>query len=495
MGGERSLFQHYYIMTIFRFCKIISTIIFFNSLFPFCLPVRAQYLPEIQLEVTGHTGSGGQMPFWMVSNQHGKYSLDGTGAMAGLRFISQGDTTREWNFAYGLEALSRLDNSSKLWIQQGWAELNYRQLIRLRAGIQEETFGNEYSPLSTGSVIWSGNARPLPKLEMGTAGFVNVPFTDGLFQIKGSLAHGWFEKDRYVENVWLHQKYAAARTRLDFPLNFYFAYHHFAHWGGDHPVHGKLPTDLNSYLKVFFIRKGDEDSPHSWQLNRFGNHIGSRHYGIDWEREQYEINFYFQDVYEDGSGGRMKNYPDGLWGMVWKNKKNDAPLLAVLYEYLQTTDQSGPMHDRELSLGGDDNYFNHGIYHSGWTHYRMTIGTPFITSPLFNQDIDHPSNIRIWNNRVRAHHFGVEGFLFKDLSYRMRMSYSKNEGIYASNITVPEVFSFDGPRYQWSWRTDWSYRFERQNITATLSVAGDKGSMYGDNLGVMLGMRYRISDY
>lgn len=482
-------------MTFSRFYQIICTLILIHSIFIVSLPVRAQNLPEIHLEVTGHTGRGDQMPFWMVSNQYGKYSLDKNGAMGSLNIFSRGDTSQTWSFAYGLEGVSRFDETPELWLHQGWFKLDYRQFIRFRAGLMEETFGNEYSPLSTGSVIWSSNARPMPKIEAGTAGFIDVPFTNGLIQIKGSLAHGWFESDRYVEGVWLHQKYAAARTRFNYPLNFNFAFHHFALWGGEHPTHGSLPKDLESYIKVFFVRKGDENSPHSWQLNRFGNHVGSRHYGIDWNRKGYDISFWFQDVYEDGSGGRMENFPDGLWGIVWKNERKDAPLVAVLYEYLQTTDQSGPVHDNDLALRGDDNYFNHGVYRSGWTRHRLTIGTPLITSPLFNQDIDNPSRIRIWNNRVSAHHFGVEGFLKRNLSYRLRVSYSKNEGIHASTISVPEVFRFDGPRYQWSWRTDWGYHFPRQNITATLSMAGDNGSMYGNTLGVMLGMRYSFSDY
>lgn len=494
MRGERPLF-HYYIMTILRFRQTIISIFVFICLFFDFSPVRSQFLPEIQFEVTGHAGSGAQMPFWMVSNQYGKYSLDKSGAMGSLKVFSEGDSTQTWNFAYGLEAVSRLDESSHLWLHQGWVELDYLELIRLRAGIKEETFGNEYSSLSTGSIIWSNNARPMPKLEIGTAGFIDVPFTNELFQIKGSLTHGWFESDRYVQGVWLHQKYVAARTQLDYPLNFYYAFYHFAQWGGEHPFHGSLPNDLDSYQKIFFSRKGDDDSPQSWQVNRFGNHVGSRHYGIDWEREQYDINFYFQDVYEDGSGRRMENYPDGLWGIVWKNKRKDAPLVAVLYEYLQTTNQSGPVHDIDLALRGDDNYFNHGVYRSGWTHHRLTIGTPFITSPLFNQNIQDPSNICIWNNRVRAHHFGAEGFMNADLSYRIMASYSKNEGLYASTINVPEVFRFEGPRYQWSWRTDLSYHFRKQNITAILSIAGDQGSMYGDNIGVMLGMRYSFSEY
>lgn len=448
-------------------------------------------IPSVELELEGSVSDGDHAPFWFTSNSFGKHRLYKNSAIVSLKLSSDRAYTHEnMQIQYGLELTQRLAHENQLWLHQGWISADFFRLVRLRAGLKEETLGNEFTPLSSGSVIWSGNARPMPKIEVGTPGYVDVPFSQGKLQVKGSLAHGWFEQGRFNENVWLHQKYAGIRTAFDFPLNFTFTFHHFAMWGGVHPTFGQLPNDLESFFKVFFVRKGDEDAPMSWQENRFGNHLGSRNYGLDWTREKANWKFYFQDVYEDGSGGRMENFPDGLWGIVYQNKNTTAPLAAVLYEYLQTTDQSGPVHDNELSLRGDDNYFNHGIYRSGWTHHKQTIGTPFITSPLYNQHIDHPGNIRIWNNRVKVHHIGLMGTLMPQLSYKLLVSYSENRGVFASTITLPAVFAFEKPLYQWSalFRIDYSVPAARMGLG--LALAADKGKMYGNNVGMMLTARY-----
>ena len=93
------------------------------------------------------------------------------------------------------------------------------------AGKKSEIIGNQDSSLSIGSTVWSGNASPMPKLVLATPGYVDIPFTKGYVEINGSLAHGWFEKDRYVEDVYLHQKQLHLRFGGDFFINGSFGIH------------------------------------------------------------------------------------------------------------------------------------------------------------------------------------------------------------------------------------------------------------------------------
>jgi hypothetical protein len=478
---------------IFFFSKHITLVCFLllSSLFFPALSALEITAPALKFEVSSHYGAGSQLPFWLLSNQYGKYNTDKSGILSSVAIFGNGGTLENWGFGYGLEGVGRVTQGLTTgWLHQAFGKAEYRKFLRFQAGVWEETFGNQYTPLSSGSIIWSQNARPMPKVEIGSAGYVDVPFTKGLFQGKGALAHGWFEKDRYVEGVWLHHKYAAARTRFDFPLNFNFAFHHFAMWGGNHPVFGQLPSDLDAFTQIFLVGKGGDDAPVSDQLNRSGNHIGSRHYGIDWQQPGYAINIYFQDIYEDGSGARWKNFPDGLWGVVWKNSNTAAPIVAVLYEYLQTTNQSGAVH-QAVGLPGDDNYFNHSIYRSGWTHHIMTIGTPFITSPVYLQSIENPENYRMWNNRVRVHYLGIMGRLTQSIDYKFRISYAENKGLFASNITVPEQFLFENPLDQVSWMAEINYLFPSEKWQLKTIIAGDTGEMYGNNFALQLGVVYR----
>jgi hypothetical protein len=453
-------------------------------------------IPVLRLELSSHMAAGENAPFWLVSNRFGTSTPEKGRGTVRVGMFSNPELKDNIHLSYGLEVINRYDGQNKAWFHQAYIEGVFYKLVRLKAGMKEETIGNEYTPLSTGSIIWSSNARPLPMIEMGTPGFVEVPFTFGYFELKGSLAHGWFEKDRYVKGIYIHRKNIYGRFGGDLPVNLLFGYNHMAMWGGDHPTLGKLPTDLDSYRRVFFAEEGDPDrigTPDSWVINRFGNHLGSRNYGIDVKTGNYLIGAYMQDVFEDNSGRKRRNFPDGLWGLYWRSKEKKGLITGIVYEYMQTSNQSGPLHEKnDTILGGDDNYFNHGTYQSGWTHHKMVIGTPFITSPVFNRNIDHPRNFRIWNNRVETHHVGIEGMLPFGIDYRLLASYSKNMGLFTRLESIPGVFQIPSSLYQWMGMLELRYTLSYYPLDLGLQLAGDVGGMYGDNFGVGLRLGYRF---
>ena len=161
--------------------------------------------PVIELYGGGSAGLGENRPFWNLSNQHGKYSLSPFGGLAGFRMEAVDSSDSFLRFDYGLECYYPGAQDGGFSIHQGYAAIK-TPLLTFWAGRKEEVIGNQDSTLSTGGSVWSGNARPMPKLVLATPGYVDVPFTKGYVEVNGSLAHGWFEKERYVENVYLHQK-------------------------------------------------------------------------------------------------------------------------------------------------------------------------------------------------------------------------------------------------------------------------------------------------
>lgn len=147
----------------------------------------------------------------------------------------------------------------------------------------------------------------------------------------------------------------------------------------------------------------------------------------------------------------------------------------MFFEYLNTTYQSGPIHDLtdSIKLTGNDNYFNNGVYRSGWTYEGMTLGTPLITSPIFNEDGSDGTK----NNRVQALHLGLGGKLGK-LNYRSFFTYSINKGTYSHPI--------DPSENQFSWYFETKFPSIWQGIDMHVMLAADIGQMYGNNLGVNL---------
>ncbi len=448
------------------------------------MPLSAGWRPHgVEAGITGIASQGRHAPFWLLSNREGRFLPEQHTAAIDLALRSSPDTTRNLRFGYELELFGRLSDSSTVHFHQAYAFVQWKELLQLRAGRWSNIIGSREPTLSTGSIIWSGNARPMTKLEIRTPGYIDVPYTRGYLEVKGRMAHGWFEQDRYVEGVWMHHKNICFRLGGPLSVNLTYGFNHYAQWAGQSPRFDEpFPSDLKAFYRIFFNRAGDEDDPSTpsgWAINKFGNTLGSRNYGIDISMEGLETGVYMQDVFEDRSGLSRKNFPDGLWGAYLRFAGENRLLQAVVYEFLHTKDQSGPTHDDEEGnvVGGNDNYFNHGHYQSGWTLYGFTIGTPLLTSPIFNAPPLH----RLVNNRVLAHHIGLEGRLGSQTGYRGLFTYSRNYGRHS----VP----FDEPIDQLSMMLELTRTISRHNLEAGITIAADAGRMYGDNLGLMVSLR------
>lgn len=107
----------------------------------------------------------------------------------------------------------------------------------------------------------------------------------------------------------------------------------------------------------------------------------------------------------------------------------------MLYEYTQTTWQSG----QYRRLGRDD-YFNNGIYRSGYTFHGNTISTPLI--------LPDPENPGVSNNVVNAHHLGMCA-MAGGLDMILKATWAHNQGTLAMPYDLSEkvLYSFLGLGY------------------------------------------------
>jgi hypothetical protein len=248
------------------------------------------------------------------------------------------------------------------------------------------------------------------------------------------------------------------------------------------------PSDWEAYKKVFFIQSGDpnqEGTPVDWVINRFGNHIGSRNYGIDLRLASFSAGIYLQDIFEDNSGYSRKNFPDGLWGLWLQPVNSPLGIETIVYEFLHTTHQSGPYHDVDGdTLGGNDNYMNHGHYRSGWTHYQHTLGTPLISSPVWYPcflDPEDPDQKIMRNSRIRAHHLGLTGRISPVLTYRTRLTLSRNYGTYNHPFTDYKT--------QFSSMLELVYHIPKHDLEMGLTWGLDRGELYGNSQGFLFSVR------
>ncbi len=435
---------------------------------------------------------GKQTPFWLMSNQYGLITPNKFNSWLKAGFHTQLDSTKKIDYDYGFDLVNRYSDRYDIYVHQAYARLKL-WFINVKAGNIEEKFGDQDNSLSSGGLLWSGNARPMPKITIDVPNYTAVPFTKGYVEFKGGISHGWFGNNQFIKNAWLHQKYVCIQLGGKLPVHVHYGFYHYAEWGGvsRDSTKGKLPSGFSDFVKVFFAKGGSSSSPLAESINRLGNHLGSRNFGLDIDFSKYKTGIYWQTIFEDGSGRAYRNIKDGLWGIYLHTKNKNALISGVLYEFIHTTDQSGQYNDywelngvrylypiaggEHREAGGNDNYFNNYIYRMGWTFHDMTIGTPLITSPAILQgdQMDY-----ILNNKIIANHFAVEGG-GKYIIYKVYYTYSLNYGT--------NSFPFDKVRNQQSVmikstlvnNLPWGL-----NLGLTLGI--DKGNMYGNNGGIMI---------
>jgi hypothetical protein len=265
-----------------------------------------------------------------------------------------------------------------------------------------------------------------------------------------------------VSKTLLHHKFAGARLGGKLPVNVSYEFHHVAQWGGYSTVYGDLGNDFQAWKNAFLGRSGGSMS--NDQINAQGNHIGYQELALDVKGEGWKVSAYWQHINEDGPIGFMgyeTNIQDGLWGVSAVQSR--WPFISgVTYEFLNTTDQSGPFHDRDgIVYGGADNYYSNGIYTQGWSYYGRIIGSPLLTTS---------------NNRVMAHHVGVKGDIY-GWRYRVLCTYADNYGTYSRpvqshNTAVLMEVKKNVPQ---AW-----------NLEFGVALSGDFGTQWGNRFGAMV---------
>ena len=426
-------------------------------------------------------GNGSHTPYYLTANRHAILSTrSNTGYVRAASQLCH--DTRSWHIDAVLDVQAAIrPDYSRCYLQQAYAAATFRQWLTMWAGAREVGPTVRDALLSSGSTVWSGNSRPIPQLCIGTAGFVTIPGTHGWIETCLDISYGHcldsdYLQDRYddyvtgltgygrsymVKDVWYHQKKLYLRSDHRRPWVFTVGIEHAVQFGGtsvnyiDASLNGDFSPSLKDFFTVLMPRSGDGQSASGDQSFVYGNHIGcltlmlERQWG---DNGRHRIGAYVEDLFEDGSGIRKGNGWDGLWGLEYHNARTDALVRGIVIEYLQTTDQSGPIHwaphdfgDQQIAAQmpaaatGADDYYNNYFY-TGYTHYGQCCGSPLLKSPIYNTD----HYLRFTDTRVQAWHLGIDGSLWtssqqtssqqssshRALSYRLLFSHRRAFGTY-----------------------------------------------------------------
>ena len=433
--------------------------------------------------------SGKYAPFWLQSNQNGDLSSSPySGKLTAGIYKEAVHDERWWDYDFGVQLTGRVQSpipNSSFATQRTYGTGYFNQLyahLRLyifdiTAGIKPMIYETQDTALTMGSLVFSGNSQPLPRITIGIDRYVPFPGCYGYLEFKGGLTHAWMADQVYMRGSYMHHKFAALRIGGRLPVNISYEFHHAAQWGGISPVYGDIGSGWKDFQNVLMAHAGGV--MRNDQANAQGNHVGSQQLMLTGKGQGWELSAYWQNFFEDNFAfiGDGQNITDGLWGICLKQTR--WPFIqGVTYEFLNTTDQSGPWHDRDgLCYAGNDSYYQNSVFQNGWNYFYRSMGTPFITSPLYNAD----GTIHTLNSRVRVHHLGVRGDIY-GYRYRLKASYARN---YGNDVTSRAVESTNTAllleltkHVDKAWGLDFGLR-----------LAADLGTQFGNQFGGQITIR------
>lgn len=491
----QNLFKNNISLFIIFFCK--------NSVFSQSFNSHIKY----ELESGTYLSTSKQTPFGLRANQYGITPQEsqilsfrgGVYKEYDSTVTNQQSKNTFFGYGYGLNAVINVGQKNQILLPEAYLKIRYKA-FELYGGRRKEIFGLVDSSLTSGSYIWSGNALPMPKIQISIPNYISI-IGKGIISIKGGFAHGWFDNG-YVKNYYLHQKWFYGRVgKPNWKMKFYAGFNHQVQWGGK-PITpyievgtgtliSKFPSDFATYLKVVSgvsLNKNDSgtdtDIPLNDAWNRAGNHLGTLDVATEVNFRKLDLFLYRQSIYEDGSLFYLNNITDGLFGFSIKRKGVQKGLTKICFEYLNTTSQGGNTGSENTipQLRGQDNYFNNSLYVDAWA-YNHIIGTPLMTplSQIRNTLIkkynyENVPNTFIVNNRVKGFNISVSGEMQK-LNFTTKLIWSNNLGLYGASFQAN----------QFSLLQQINYQLPQYTLVANLSI--DRGQLFTNNLGFYFGVR------
>ena len=462
-----------------------------------CDPILNGNIIKTDFEAGATAGRGDFAPMWHFNNRQGAFSADSEWAYARVAVEGKHVIKSQFGIEWGVDIIGGYNLTSSVFIQQAYADVQWR-MLKLSIG-QKERWNQMQNPrLSTGALTESGNARPIPQIRFEMPDYWDIPWFKGWGAIRGHIAYGWFtdghwqkeftaEGKSHTDDVRYHSKAGFLRigNEKKFPLTAEMGLHMVTQFGGtcynrqNKPGNTvKNPSRLKDYIKAFFPTKGDSQYVAADQANIAGNVLGSWLGALTCNSKDWKLRITYEHLFEDHS---QMFWEYGLWteqliGLELELKKCRW-VKNVLFEYFNLKNQSGAIyHDSNKDIPdqiscADNNYWHHT--YNGWFNYGMMIGTPLVSSPLYKKN----GTLHVYNNRVEAFHFGIEGEPFTWLGYRLMYTKSNNWGTYS----IP----FKEMKTNRSGLAELTFK-PTKNWSVTTSVAFDRGALYGNNYGGMI---------
>ncbi|SNR30027.1 Capsule assembly protein Wzi [Lutibacter agarilyticus] len=436
-----------------------NKIIFGLFLLFFTFNSKGQEIEHFNYNISLNSGisSYETLPFWLVSNRYGSVPNSNFGALNASIFSNLKKPTKNFGIAYKASATGFIANENtttgyiadknSVFINELYVRLQYKNWA-LDLGNRNGEIKWEGLSSSNGNIVKSINARAYPGFNIKTLEYLKLPFAKNWLSFQLNFANYWLNDERSVDKANLHHSSLFFKFKLNPKFELIAGIDHYAQWGGTSDIAGEQPDSFKDFIRIVLGKSGGSNSSESDQLNALGNHLGAYLFQMNYSGDHTHINFYYSHPFEDGSGMELQNWMDGLYGLMIDLKQPEAPISHILTEFTYTKNMSGANppdqgydeNGNKIHGRGLDNYFNNGVYTSGWTYFGHTIGSPyFTTKPVDENGITQ--GVIIGDNRFMAFNVGIKG-TFKPITYKAMLSHVTYFGWFNNEYdSKPKQFS------------------------------------------------------
>lgn len=456
--------------------------------------------------------TGNHTPLWLAANKFGLSSQRPNYGILRAGVFRHMDYKPRFSWSAAVDLATGYDLTSPFVIQQLYGAVRWR-CLQLTVGAKEHTEKFVDEKLSSGDLLQSPNARPIPQVRAEMPNYEIVPYTNRWLAVKAHVSFGLFT-DSHWQHSWVNMELPGAKRSVHrlyhskalyirvgredkFPLSFEGGLQMAAQFGGSvykrsfYPPYEleliKMPNGWKHWGKVLIPTGGDQGGGSGLigeETNVTGNHTGEWSAALKWDDKErnWSARLYYQHFFEDHSMMFFDHtWRDMLLGIELKFPDN--PIASkFVYEYLNTRDQSGPIYWDHTSLipeqvSGRDDYYNHYL-DVGSSHWGYGMGNPLLISPIYNADHE----LYFYHNRIKGHHIGVEGCPSSQLSYRMLLTLWRSWGTY--NIPTSNI------AHSFSALWELNYHPARLNgWSGTLGIGLDAGALLSPSFGVQVSIK------
>lgn len=451
------------------------------------------------VEAQAIVSDAGVTPFWMRSLQYGSVPVENPGLVLRAWNGKNYNLKKKYDWKYEVEATGWTGKQNDFWLTQAYLSGRWRKW-ELWAGRRKEVYGLGDTTMTSGFYAWSGNAVPMPKIQLGTRDYLN--FAKGWLGVHMTYSHGWFDNQGPTINAYLHQKSLYGRLgKPNAHINLFGGLNHQVFWGGEAKEKGGqfdyYPSSLNAYFYVVTALKDrtivSTDKNTSWYdaLNQYGNHLGSIDLAMQLKTNWGKILLYKQTAYETGRVASLTTSDDGIWGISFQFK-NHGLIEHFAIEHLSTVNQGLYVAGLARVLGLVDthypeteNYFNNGAS-GGWAYWKKGIGTPMI---VIDSETILGGTTSFRFNAIKSFYMAVRGRLPTEIQWMLRLSKSQHGFIQYGNENPKSRFIAYSPQSSVSLKLE-KLIFKR--IITNFTIGFDKGEQLANTLGGQIGINYSL---